>query len=104
MQQNFKNNFFRNFISSIKTLNCIFSRFFIKQNIFFRYIWPWGKWNAISHDSYTCQKFPRTQAFPTQRKLENNNFVASVIADNSMLQKTCPIKCRPKDHPDWEYC
>jgi len=74
------------------------------QGFLKRYLWPWGKWNAISHDSYTCQKFPRTQAFPTQRKMEKNNFVASVIADNDMLKKTCPLKCRPKNHPDWEYC
>ena len=74
------------------------------QGFLKRYLWPWAKWNAISHDSYTCQKFPRTQAFPTQRKMEKNNFVASVIADNDMMKKVCPLKCRPKDHPDWEYC
>ena len=88
----------------VQTANQLTALEYNTRIYFFRYLWPWGKWNAISHDSYTCQKFPRTQAFPTQRKMEKNNFVASVIADNDMLKKTCPLKCRPKNHPDWEYC
>lgn len=74
------------------------------QGFLKRYIWPWGKWSALSHDSYTCQKFPRTQAFPTQRILEKNNFVAAVISANDVLLEECPEKCRPKNHPDWKYC
>ena len=69
-----------------------------------RYIWPWAKWNAISHDSYTCLKYTRTQAFPTQRKMTKNNFIASVISANDILNVPCPMKCRPKNHPDWKYC
>lgn len=74
------------------------------QGFLKRYIWPWGKWSAISHDSYSCQKFPRTQAFPTQRKVEMNNFIAAVISANDVLREPCPKRCRPKNHPDWEYC
>ena len=59
----------------------------------FRYIWPWGKWSALSHDSYTCQKFPRTQAFPTQRILEKNNFVAAVISANDVLLEELGLLC-----------
>ena len=85
-------------LSDTQFLRALFSSFG------FRYIWPWGKWSALSHDSYTCQKFPRTQAFPTQRILEKNNFVAAVISANDVLLEECPEKCRPKNHPDWKYC
>ena len=71
---------------------------------FFRYLWPWGKWSALSHDAYTCLQFPRTSPWPTQRKMTTNNFVASVISANDILKIECPMKCRPKEHQDWKYC
>jgi len=74
------------------------------QGFLKRYLWPWGKWSALSHDAYTCLQFPRTSPFPTQRKLSTNNFVASVVSSNDILQKECPVKCRPKNHKDWKYC
>lgn len=74
------------------------------QGFLKRYLWPWGKWDALSHDAYTCLQFPRTSPFPTQRKMEVNNFVASVISANDIMREKCPLKCRPKDHQDWEYC
>ena len=58
----------------------------------------------FSHDAYHCMKYPETHAFPTKRKDEPNNFVASVIAENHILYQKCPIQCRPKDHRDWGYC
>ena len=69
-----------------------------------RYIWPWAKWNAVSHDSYTCLQFPRTEAFPTKREEGPNNFVASVFSVNDVMRQECPEKCRPKDHKDWKLC
>lgn len=69
-----------------------------------RYIWPWGKWSALSHDSYTCTQFPRTSPFPTKRLMEPNNFVASVVFANDVMRQKCPKKCRPKEHKDWQYC
>ena len=95
---------------------------FIKKNC--RYVWNWAKASSISHDSYTCKNYPRTKGFPTQRKNEPNNFVASgkselynfvlfklififlllVVAENHTLWKVCPKACRPKNHPDWEHC
>ena len=71
---------------------------------FFRYLWPWGKWSALSHDAYTCLQFPRTSPWPTQRKMTTNNFVASVVSANDVLKEECPMKCRPKEHQDWKYC
>ena len=69
-----------------------------------RYVWPWAKWSALSHDSYTCNLFPRTKAFPTRRLVEKNNFVASVVEAGDVMKKHCPEKCRPEDHKDWLYC
>ena len=74
------------------------------QGFLKRYLWPWGKWSAVSHDAYTCQRFPRTQPFPTRRKLEPNNFVASIVEANDILDIECPVSCRPKQHKDWTYC
>ena len=74
------------------------------QGFLKRYIWPWGKWSSVSHDAYNCQRFPRTRAFPTRRKIEVNNFVASVVEANDVLKKVCPWSCRPKKHKDWIYC
>ena len=76
---------------------------------FFRYIWPWSKKVALSHDSYTCHKFARTSPFPTQRTAGVGNFIGSVVSLNSSIGLTgeggiCPEKCRPKDHKDWLYC
>ena len=74
-------------------------------DVIFRYIWPWGKWNAVSHDAYTCLQFPRTRPFPT-RRVENqvSNFVAAVVSANDVMRQECPYKCRPKDHKDWTFC
>eukprot|EP00096_Caligus_rogercresseyi_P007261 TRINITY_DN25073_c0_g1_i1.p1 TRINITY_DN25073_c0_g1~~TRINITY_DN25073_c0_g1_i1.p1 ORF type:complete len:169 (-),score=39.25 TRINITY_DN25073_c0_g1_i1:175-681(-) len=72
------------------------------QGILKRYLWPWGKWNSISHDAYSCAHFARTSPFPTQRKIEPNNFIAAVVSANDTLLAECPLKCR-KD-PSWIYC
>lgn len=73
-----------------------------------RYIWPWAKKVALSHDSYTCHKFSKTSAFPTQRVPGIGNFIGSVVSLNQSLgfdvRWKCPEKCRPKNHPDWIYC
>ena len=73
-----------------------------------RYVWPWAKKLALSHDSYTCSRFSRTTAFPTRRVAGLGNFVGSVVSLNSSIgldeHGICPVKCRPKDHQDWLYC
>ena len=69
-----------------------------------RLVWSWAVKKAMQHDSYMCKNYPISRPFPTQRKMEPNNFVASVVSENATLWKRCPKACRPKDHPDWEYC
>ena len=58
----------------------------------------------MQHDSYFCKRYSGTRAFPTRRKNETNNFVATVVAENMYIWEKCPEKCRPREHPDWEYC
>jgi hypothetical protein len=70
----------------------------------YRYVWPWAKKDAISHDSYLCEKYPGTRPFPTRRPMEPNNFVAAVVADNYTLDRECPAACRPAGHQDWTHC
>lgn len=74
------------------------------QGFLKRYIWPWAKWSAISHDAYFCRQFPRTSPFPTRRKNDTNNFVAAIVEAGDYLVKECPEVCRPKEHPDWTTC
>ena len=74
------------------------------QGFLRKYIWPWAKFDAMQHDSYFCRKYSGTRAFPVKRKNETNNFVAAVVAEKQYIWKKCPEKCRPRDHPDWEYC
>ena len=73
-----------------------------------RYVWPWAKKVAMSHDSYTCHKFSGTYPFPTERLEGIGNFVGSVVSLNQSVgyiyNTTCPEKCRPKYHKDWIYC
>ena len=77
---------------------------FVDQDLLTRYIWNWGKHMSLQHDSYTCNVFHNTIGFPTERRKEPNNHVAAIVADNEMLWKICPKKCRRKDHPEWEHC
>ena len=74
------------------------------QHLLSKHVWPWAKHISISHDSYTCQKYPNTRPYPTQRLNEPNNFVASVVFENHTLTKECPKACRPKNHQDWKTC
>ena len=70
---------------------------------FFRWVWrTWGWNNAFQHDAYSCEKFNTSVGWPTQRLVQGNNFVGSVILQNVTLDEKCPVPCRRK--PDWEYC
>lgn len=73
------------------------------QNLLKKYVWhPWGRASSVQHDSYLCKYFPGSIGFPTRRKMEPNNYVASVWKDGEQIAKKCPKECRR--HPDWIYC
>ena len=74
------------------------------QGFLRRYVWRWAKKDALQHDAYSCKIFPGTVGFPTRRKNETNNFIASVYSQDMYMWEKCPYKCRPKEHKDWEYC
>ena len=70
------------------------------------YVWPWAKEDAMEHDSYSCNLFPNSIGFPTERKDEPENFVGSIVNFNvkNHLWTVCPEECRRKDHPEWDHC
>ena len=75
------------------------------QALLERYLWPWAKSLALQHDSYHCDQFAKSHAWPSRRPEEEaNNFVGAPIALNSTLSTVCPLKCRPREHTDWKYC
>ena len=43
----------------------------------------------MSHDSYTCRKFPDTTAFPTRREPGVGNYVGSVVRDTCFAKRLC---------------
>nr|XP_027215805.1 uncharacterized protein LOC113808572 [Penaeus vannamei] len=69
-------------------------------------LYPKTKGDAMSHDSYFCQRFPDGfRPFPIQR--ENGHFIGNVMdveIDPMFANQPCPVACRPKDHQDWTYC
>ena len=76
------------------------------------------KTSLVVHDSYTCIHFKDKQPpgahrpFPTRRNEDTNeiSFVGQRIGKNaeqsiSLEQHgTCPMLCRPREHPDWILC
>lgn len=62
----------------------------------------------MAHDSYCCDRFPLTRPFPIRR--QGTDYVAKVVHQELVIAKDhtppaiCPEQCRPKEHPDWEYC
>ena len=68
------------------------------------YVWPWTMSNSLSHDSYYCNVYPHTSPFPTERKIESFNYVSAFPFSFEPYKAVCPQKCRPKNHPEWEYC
>lgn len=58
----------------------------------------------LQHDSYFCKRFSDSVPFPTKRQ-DAMEFVGcpNHVCDWKGVRQ-CPIKCRPKEHLDWEYC
>ena len=75
--------------------------------LYIRYVWPWAQLNTISHDSHYCESYPSTTSWPTKREYNiTENFVGAPFNSPPMENFTekCPKKCRPFNHPDWDYC
>lgn len=69
------------------------------QKVLKKHVWPWARFNAMQHDSYRCDMYPGSIGFPTRRKKERGNYIAS---NNSTMWFKCPEKCRRQ--PEWTYC
>ena len=48
----------------------------------------------MSHDSYTCRKFPDTTAFPTKREPGVGNYVGSVVRKQALQKLT--LQCNDR--------
>ena len=70
------------------------------QIILTRYIWPWARNMSLQHDSYTCQYYPGSIGFPTQRRDQDYNFIAAV--GNMRIWVECPEMCRR--NKNWTHC
>jgi len=80
------------------------------QTLLSERVWPSIKHQTLSFDSFTCESFRvgYLRAFPTQRPSRDCHLgcVRPCCRNSSviLIQKPCPLSCRPKDHQDWNYC
>ena len=101
----------------------------LDQDLVEKFIWPHissavtdvngkGRSSLLVHDSYSCIHFKDKQPpdvhrpFPTRRNENtiNVNFVGQIVGktgENRITldeHGTCPMICRPQEHPDWILC
>ncbi|KAF2368886.1 hypothetical protein FHG87_000342 [Trinorchestia longiramus] len=99
--------------ANLQLLNTIRQQLFRKklflptdQSLLANFLYPQLRQNSLIHDSYTCAHFPGSVPFPTQR--QDGQFVGNrryrEKYRNETLRKKCPINCRPRAHPGWEFC
>ena len=77
------------------------------QDLLEKFIWPWAKDFSMGHDSYFCQNYINSRPFPTKREQNLCNFIGCISEEdyfNLTEANECPIKCRPKEHPNWKHC
>ncbi|CAG0892080.1 unnamed protein product [Darwinula stevensoni] len=66
-------------------------------------LWNEAKEHFMVHASFTCDEFVGgvTRPYPTRRE---GGFWLGSGTKHAPLVKECPLKCRPKEHPDWVNC
>ena len=77
------------------------------QDLLEKFIWPWAKDFSMGHDSYFCNNYVNSRPFPTKREENLCNFIGCRWEEENLNlteANECPMKCRPKDHPDWKHC
>ena len=78
------------------------------QRILNDHVWPIVLHRAMVHDSYFCHWPPGGRPFPTRRNFTTEPFVGcparpcDYVSDVKVFR--CPLRCRPEQHKDWEYC
>ena len=74
------------------------------QNFLSQYVFGSLSSNSITHDSYLCTSYGgNSLPFPTQRI--GDCYVGGVAGcSKNATFRECPVRCRPKDHQDWNYC
>ena len=71
-------------------------QFFLRDKVYYML-----KNISIIHDSYTCERYPPSEPFPTKR--DGFSFVGFTDVYRT-VNEYCPIECRPINHSDWMYC
>ncbi|XP_027224741.2 uncharacterized protein [Penaeus vannamei] len=78
------------------------------QRLLLNIVWPVVKNDVLNHDSYTCLHPSHINATPFPTKREDNKYcgwgISKGTARRKLSKKSCPIACRPKEHPDWTKC
>ncbi|CAF1035016.1 unnamed protein product [Rotaria sp. Silwood1] len=81
------------------------------QTFLSKEIWSHAKSSIIVHDSFLCKNNygKKPEPFPTQRPSANetNCFIGCIrpcCSSGKMPFGECPKECRPKYHPEWNYC
>ncbi len=81
------------------------------QTVLAKYVYPWARKVALSHDSYFCAKYTdmEVRPFPSRRPRGKCNFVGAPCVEAIMdkidvdnPKRACPRQCRKK--PDWTFC
>lgn len=82
---------------------------FYDQRILNSRVFPLVREIAAIYDSYNCGiiwKFGHCRPWPTKRK--GFRYVGYGPTKNyavkALRRKRCPVKCRPEEHKDWEFC
>ena len=93
----------RNIRRTIKTILFFPRNLIISFYFYLRHVWnTFGYKMSMQHDAYLCETYKGANSWPTQRLIQPNNFVASVVKENVTLLEICPVECRR--HIEWEYC
>ncbi|CAF1517730.1 unnamed protein product [Adineta steineri] len=83
------------------------------QTFLGEHVWPNIQNNFIAHDSFTCatRNGKNSQPWPSRRPAINGTGTACFVGCVRPCCGTiytpfpkCPLKCRPKNHPDWLWC
>ncbi|CAG0904011.1 unnamed protein product [Darwinula stevensoni] len=75
----------------------------LDQDLLRDVLWDEAREHFLVPASFTCDEFVggETRPFPTRR---DGGFWLGSGTRYAPLVKECPLKCRPKVHPDWVYC
>lgn len=81
------------------------NKYDLDQKFLADFVYPLVLNDSVTHDSYYCELYANSMPFPTRRNgaFCHVGFIGDCSTSTTVLQD-CPIKCRPKEHLDWNLC